>query len=150
MDEVNLMERITAIEDKIAIKELIDNFSRVSDQKNNVAQALFFTENGILTSIMGEETIIFKGRKEIKDGFASILASLETVYHHNGQSQIILNSNKATGFSYCLATLISKDDDCTKIRTIAANYKDQFVKENNTWFIEKRTATVAWEETKEI
>jgi len=108
MENADLIQRITAIEDKIAIKKLLDNFSLVSDRKDNVAQASFFTEDGILISIMDGATLTFDGRKGIEEGFAAILAPLETVYHHNGQSLITVNGNKGTGYSYCLATLIGK------------------------------------------
>ncbi|REG98010.1 nuclear transport factor 2 family protein [Flavobacterium aquicola] len=150
MKETDLDTRISTIENKIAIKELVDTFSLVSDKKDNVAQASFFTEDGILTSIMGDATFTFTGRKEIEDGFASILAPLETVWHHNGQLSITIDGNKATGFSYCLATLIGTENNNKYQRTIAANYADEYVKENEQWLISKRTATVAWEETKEV
>ncbi|ULQ50765.1 nuclear transport factor 2 family protein [Flavihumibacter fluvii] len=149
MKEESLINRINALEDKLALKELADNFSIVSDKKDNVAQASFFAESGVLTSIMGETTLTFSGRKEIADGFAKILAPLEIVYHHNGQHLITIDENTATGLCYCLATLIGKEGDKAYIRTIAANYNDEYVKENNKWLIAKRTATIAWEEKKE-
>jgi ketosteroid isomerase-like protein len=138
------------MEDKLALKELIDNFSLVSDKKDNIAQASFFTEGGVLTSIMNGSTNTFKGRKGIEEGFAAILAPLETVYHHNGQHLTTLNGNSATGYSYCLATLIGKENGQTYMRTIAANYQDEYLKEHDRWLISKRVATVAWEEKKEI
>jgi hypothetical protein len=131
MEETSLIDRITAIEDKMAIKELVDAFSLVSDRKDNLAQASLFTENGMLISIMGGSTLTFDGRKGIADGFAAILEPLETVYHHNGQLTITLNGDHATGYSYCLATLVGKVGDQTYVRTIGANYADEYVKENN-------------------
>lgn len=150
MEESRLIDRIDAIENKIALKELVDTFSAVADQKDNAAQASLFTENGILNSIMGDSTLTFTGRKEIEDGFAKIMEPLETVYHHNGQLLTTIDGNNATGYSYCLATLVGEENDKRYRKTIWANYQDEYVKENNTWLIAKRTATVAWQEKKEI
>ncbi|MBS7565343.1 nuclear transport factor 2 family protein [Mucilaginibacter sp. Bleaf8] len=150
MQENSLADRVQMLEDKMALKELVDTFSLVSDRKDNVAQASFFTENGTLISIMGETTTTFQGRKGIEEGFAAILEPLETVYHHNGQLLTTVNGHFATGYSYCLATLIGKEDGRSYIRTIWANYQDEYVKEDDRWLIGKRIATVAWEERQEI
>lgn len=150
MEESNLLQRITAIEDKIALRELVDNFSLVSDRKDNVAQASFFTQDGILISIIGDSKQTFEGRKGIEEGFAAILKPLDTVYHHNGQLHTTINGNEATGYTYCVATLVGKENDKTVQITFWANYEDQYRKENNKWLIAKRIATVAWQEKKEL
>jgi hypothetical protein len=84
----------------------------------------------------------------ISDGFAAILQPLETVYHHNGQHLTTVDGNHATGYSYCLATLIGKENGKVYVRTIYANYKDEYLKENDRWLISKRIATVAWKRRK--
>lgn len=150
MEENSLADRVLAIENKLALKELVDTFSLVSDKKDNVAQASLFTENGTLVSIMHGTTTTFLGRKGIEEGFAGILAPLDTVYHHNGQHLTTVNGHHATGYCYCLATLIGKENGKSYIRTIHANYQDEYVKENDRWLIAKRIATVAWEERKDI
>lgn len=149
-EQDSLINRMLAIENKLALKELVDTFSLVSDQKDNVAQASLFTEDGVLTSIMGANTLIFNGRKEIEDGFAAILKPLDTVYHLNGQHLSTISGENATGYCYCLATLIGKENGKAYCRTIHANYRDEYVKEAGRWLIAKRTATVAWEQTQEI
>lgn len=150
MEEISMADRVLAIENKFALKDLVDNFSLVSDKKDSAAQASFFTENGILISIMGDSTLTFKGKKEIEEGFSKILKPLETVYHHNGQHLTTIDGEQATGYSYSLATLIGKENGERYLRTIYAIYQDEYVKENERWFIAKRIATVAWEERKEI
>ena len=150
MEEKGIVDRMIEIENKLALKELVDSFSLVSDRKDSVAQASYFTEDGILISIMGDSTLTFTGRKGIADGFAEILEPLDTVYHHNGQHLTTVEGNHATGYCYCLATLIGKENGKTYVRTIYANYQDEYLKENNRWLITKRIATVAWEEKKEI
>jgi len=147
---MSIEDRLLAIENKLALRELVDNFSLVSDRKDNIDQASYFTENGILISIMGDSTLTFSGRKEISDGFAAILQPLETVYHHNGQHLTTVDGNHATGYCYCLATLIGKENGKTYVRTIHGNYKDEYLNEDGSWLIAKRMATVAWEEKKEV
>lgn len=150
MEHKDLVERIIAIEDKMALRELTDSFLSASDKKDSLGQASHFTENGTLTSIMGDITLTFSGRKEIADGFTQILHPLTTVLHLAGQHSTAINGNEATGSSYCYVTLIGSENDKRFERNIWAVYTDEYLKENGKWLINKRVATIAWEEIKEL
>lgn len=150
MEPEKLVTGILAIEDKIALQELTNSFLAAADRKDNVAQASCFTENGTLISIMGDTMLTFEKRKGIADGFADILAPLKTVYHLSGQLATAISGNQATGTSNCFVTLAGTENDKPYVRKIWAIYKDEYVKENGKWLINKRIATVAWEERSEL
>jgi hypothetical protein len=144
-------QRITALEDRAALKELVDVFSNLADSKETEKQALLFTEDAVSeTYVAGNVVSSLKGRKEIAKTFASFLNNFETVYHINGQQTVTLNGDKATGTSYCIVTLIGTEKGKKMKTTIGAFYQDDYVKGNGKWLISHRKATFAWQEKHEI
>lgn len=150
MEQKDLVDRITAIEDKLALQELTVSYLAAADRKDCKAMASYFTENGSLTSIMDEETLIFKERKGIEEGFSKILSVLTTVYHLNGQHLTSINGNNATGTCYCLVTLAGIEKNKPYVSKIWAVYQDEYVKENDKWLIKERVASVVWQEKENI
>jgi hypothetical protein len=147
-----LSKRIAAIEDKIALKELVDNFSILADKKEVETQVLLFTENATLeTSLTGTPgSSKLTGRKELAVAFAPFLANFQTVYHFNGQHAVILNGDKAAGTLYCWVTLIGLENGKKMKTTIGVFYSDEYVRENGKWLISKRKATFDWQDKQQL
>lgn len=139
------------MEDKLAIKELVDTFSILADDKNATAQALLFTEdaevksyaNGVLTSEL-------KGRAQITEVFGNFLAMFETVYHINGQQVVEINENNAKGTAYCQVVLIGQIEGKKSMLTQGVRYSDEYVKVDGTWLIARRTSNFMWADNKII
>jgi hypothetical protein len=147
----NLQKRIGAIEDRLALKNLVDVFSTLADQKETQKQTLLFTEDATSETYINSQVVSsLKGRKQIGDAFAAFLNNFETVYHINGQQTVTLNGDKATGTSYCLVTLIGQENGVKMKTTIGAYYQDEFVRSVATWLIAKRKATFAWQDKQEV
>jgi hypothetical protein len=147
MNNTNNNTAIQAIEDRIALKNLVDTFSTLADQKETEKQTLLFTEDALSeTFINGQVVSSLKGRKQIGETFAAFLNNFETVYHINGQQTVTLNGDKATGISYCFVTLIGTENGKKMKTNIGAYYTDEFVRQNGLWLIAHRKATFAWQE----
>jgi ketosteroid isomerase-like protein len=140
------LEKVKILEDKQAIQELTHNYLAAADRKDHGAMAAHFTSNGVLTSVIDEQTVVLHGTTEISNGFVRILAPINTAYHLVGQLLIDLNGNTAKGTSYSFVTLVGTESNQKYVRKIWAVYKDEYVKENDQWLINNRVATVAWEE----
>lgn len=135
-------ERITELENKAALKDLVDTFSILADKKDAQSQTFLFTENALVeTYINGALSTKLEGRKQIGETFGNFLSLFKTVYHFNGQHSVTINDNKATGILYCLTTLISADNVKT---TFGIHYNDEYVLENGKWLIAKRTSNFDW------
>ena len=147
-----LEQRIIEIEDRMAIKELVDQFSILSDLKHAQAQALLFTEDAVVETYQGDQlTITLKDREQIAAVFGNFLNSLETVYHINGQQTVELNGNRATGVSYCQVTLIGDENGKKMVTNHGVFYQDNYVKgKNGKWLISKRKSTFHWTEKREL
>lgn len=85
------------------------------------------------------------GRKQIGEVFGTFLTRFETVYHINGQQTVVIDGDKASGTSYCLAILIGVENGKRIKTTIGVYDHDEYVRENNRWLIAKRRSTFATE-----
>ncbi|MEN2401834.1 nuclear transport factor 2 family protein [Flavobacterium sp. MC2016-06] len=139
------------LEDKIALKELIDTISILGDKKDFENQVQLFSENAISETIAEGKTILkLEGRKEMAETFEKFLQDFETIYHFNGQQVITINGDNAAGTSYCLITLISSENNKKTKTTIGATYEDKYICVNNKWLVAKRIGNFKWQNKIEI
>lgn len=139
------------LKDKIALKELVDNFSILADRKDVDAQVLLFTEDGIVEFYNGNERQgEVKGRKQIGEAFAPYLALFETVYHINGQQTVNINGDKATGIAYCQVVLIGNRDGKKTMTIEGVYYNDEYVRRDGKWLIAKRESHFMWRDQREL
>lgn len=146
-----IKSRLLLIEDRMALKELVDQFSILADQKDTKAQTLLFTETATVETYMnGINVGTIKGRKDIDAAFAAFLNKFSTVYHLNGQQVATIKGEQATAVSYCLVTLIGEENGKKMKTTFGIHYEDEFVKEKNNWLIKKRKSIFDWQSKEEI
>jgi ketosteroid isomerase-like protein len=151
MTENNLAQRIQLLEDKSALKALVDTFSNLADRKDVKAQLPLFTEDAIVDSyINGQLISSLNGREQIGQGFGGFLALFDAVYHHNGQQTVEIHGDKAKGVSYCLVVLIGKENGKTYKNTSGVIYNDEYVRRGQTWLIAKRVSNFAWQQREEL
>jgi translation initiation factor RLI1 len=142
---------IKYLEDRIALKELVDKISILGDKKNFENQVQLFSENAISETIAAGKTILkLEGRKEMIQAFENFLQNIETVYHFNGQQVVTIDGDNAVGKCYCLITLIGNENGKKIKTTIGATYEDQYIRENNKWLVAKRVGTFEWQDKIEI
>jgi len=151
MDNKSIEQRIALIEDKMAIKYIVDEFSNLADTKEIDKQVLLFTEDGIVQSVSKDQpSSTLKGREQLKQAFSSFLSNFHTVYHQNGQQTINLQGNKAEAVSYCRVILVGKQNEKVMKTTLYTIYKDLFVKENGKWLISQRTTNFVRREVEDV
>src|SRR5918993_2264302 len=147
----SLKKRIIEMEDRIALKELVDTFSILADKKDVKAQTLLFTANGTVETLRGGAVVAkLTGRKEMEDRFGAFLKNFETVYHFNGQQTVTINGDKASGVSYCMVTLIGLEGGRRMKTSIGVYYHDEYARENGRWLIAKRRSVFDWEDKREL
>lgn len=147
----NLSQRIQQLEDKAALKHLVDTFSNLADQKDVQKQILLFTEDATVESMTdGKLSSSLKGREQIGKAFDAFLANFETVYHINGQQTVELRGDTATGVSYCLVVLIAVENGKRIKNTSGVYYNDEYVRRGNAWLIAKRVSHFTWRDREEM
>ena len=152
METKTIEQRIATIEDKMAIKEVVDIFSNLADTKEIEKQVLLFTEDGIVESFSnGQPSSQLKGREQLKQAFSGFLANFHTVYHQNGQQTINeLTKNTAKATSYCRVILVGDQDGKQIKTTLYTIYNDEFVKLDGQWLIKHRKSNFMWREVEDV
>lgn len=144
-------QRMNQIEDRLALKELVDEFSILADKKDVAAQMNLFTENATVESFRnGVSNSKLTGKEEIGNAFSNFLSLFETVYHINGQQTVDIKNNKAAGTSYCLVVLIGEQDGQKMKTTLGVSYEDEYIKQNGKWLIANRKSYFNWQEATPI
>jgi ketosteroid isomerase-like protein len=151
MTDNTFAQRIQQLEDRAALKTLVDTFSNLADTKEVDKQVLLFTDDATVVSYAGTQMVSsLKGRKQIGDTFAAYLSTFETVYHMNGQHTVDIQGDQATGVSYCLVVLIGHENGKQVRTTSGVIYKDGYVRRDGKWLIASRVSNFAWQSQDEV
>lgn len=146
-DFTNLMARINELENVRSLRELVDGFSILADQKNVEAQKGLFTKDAIVESYLdGQLTSSLQGTENIGEAFHNYLSLFDTVYHMNGQHKVSIHGDEAEGTLYCLVDLIRSENGQKIKNSSGVQYKDKYVYENGQWLIAKRTSNFVWQD----
>lgn len=137
--------------DKMAIRELIDQVSILGDRKDIHAQVQLFTENALSeTYVNGSLLLRMQGRAALQESIAQFLQPFDTVYHFNGQQQVTIDGDHATGTAYCLVTLIGVENDNRVQTTMGVIYHDTYIREYDRWLIAQRIGNFEWQQKQVI
>lgn len=135
------------LEDRIALRELIDKISIFGDKRDFENQVSLFSENAISETIAEGRTILtLNGRKEMALAFQNFLQEFEIVYHFTGQHIVKIDGDIATGESYCYITLLGYSDGKKIKTTIGATYQDDYIRADGQWLVSKRISNFRWQD----
>ncbi|MGP1516705.1 MAG: nuclear transport factor 2 family protein [Ottowia sp.] len=140
------------IQDRFALKHLVDHFSNLADVKDVDAQLPLFAEDAqVETYIKGELFANAQGRAEIGEVFKNYLAQFHTVYHLNGQQTVeFTGEDSAEGITYCQVALVAEKDGKDEMLTHYVRYSDSYARIGGEWLIQKRVANFMYSETLKV
>lgn len=143
---------MNALAEKQALKELVDTFSNLADEKKVAEQGPLFTEDGHVTTYIGGQLFAdLHGRDEIVKVFTDFLTNFKSVYHLNGQFTISnLTDTTADAINYCHVVLTEEKDGKTLVHNHYVRYNDSYAKVNGTWLIKRRIANFMISDTREL
>lgn len=145
MPDTDISRRVQQIEDRLALKNLVDTFSNLADSKAIDKQVLLFTPDATVNSFSGgKPTSSLKGREQIGEIFTRFLGTFETVYHINGQQTVEIDGDRASGVAYCLVVLINHQDGKLIRTTSGVTYHDDYVRQGGQWLIASRRSDFVW------
>jgi ketosteroid isomerase-like protein len=139
--------------DRFALRELVDAYAHCADRRDAKGQMALFTEDTHFVVYMDatstEPTQELRGRESLAPVFDALNAYQATT-HFNGQSTVVLDGDRATGVSYCLAHHVSNSDGQRTIMVASIRYLDSFVKQDGSWYFAERNLMVDWTETRSL
>jgi ketosteroid isomerase-like protein len=137
--------------DRVAIRELVDAYAHCADRRDAAGQKSLFTDDTHFVVYMegqgSEPTQVLDGREALTPVFDD-LNRYQATMHFNGQSTVVLDGDRATGESYCIAHHLFSDDGERKLMVAWLRYGDVFVKVDDAWLFAERNLYVDWTETR--
>ncbi len=138
--------------DRLAIRELIDAYAHCADRRDARGQMALFTGDTrflvFMDATAAEPTQELHGRESLAPVFDDLNQYVATM-HFNGQSTILLDGDRATGESYCLAHHLKVGQDGQRTMMIASiRYLDELAKQDGQWLFAERRLMVNWTETR--
>lgn len=138
--------------DKLELRELVDVFANLADEKDAKSQGDLFLEDGKLEFQMGFDGEInnIVGREALVTAFTATIEPCLSVYHLNGQHTVTIHGDEATGTAYCQATLVNEVNGKSIVTVNDVRYADEYKKVDGKWYIKKRRTTFLISEKHEL
>ena len=135
-----------------ALKDLVDTFSNLADEKRVAEQMALFTPDAQVNTYIGGKLFAeAKGTAEIEQVFSSFLAQFHSVYHLNGQHTVTFRSEtEAEAINYCAVKLVGEQDGKQVLQDHSVRYQDTYIKQGGKWLISQRIANFMISETRII
>jgi ketosteroid isomerase-like protein len=138
--------------DRLAIRELIDEYAYCADRRDAKGQMALFTEDTRFLVFYDPASVEpsqeLHGRQSLAPVFDDLNQYAATM-HFNGQSTVSLDGDAATGESYCLAHHLTVAEDGQRTLMVASiRYLDDFVKQGGQWLFARRRLMVNWIDTR--
>ncbi len=135
-----------------ALKDLVDTFSNLADEKRVAEQMALFTPDAQVNTYIGGKLFAeAKGTAEIEQVFSSFLAQFHGVYHLNGQHTVTFRSEtEAEAINYCAVKLVGEQDGKQVLQDHSVRYQDTYIKQGGKWLISQRIANFMISETRII
>jgi hypothetical protein len=144
---------VPLLADQLAIRELVDAYAYCADRRDATGQMALFTEDTDFLVYMDSRspspTQHLRGRTALAPVFDE-LNTYVTTMHFNGQSTAVLDGDRASGVTYCLAHHVKVEGSVRSLMVAAIRYLDSFVKQDGSWFFSQRKLMVDWTETRSL
>jgi hypothetical protein len=139
--------------DRVAIRELQDAWAHCADRRLAQQQADLFTQDGVVAIYQGSDpassdpVATHRGKAEILDGL-SILRQYDQTTHFNGQSDVHVDGDRASGELYCLAHHLWIRDGQRTLMVMSIRYYDTMVRAGARWLFQERKLIIDWTDTR--
>jgi len=139
--------------DRLEIRELVDAYAHCADRRDAKGQISLFTKDTHFVVFMdakSEKPSMELNRREDLAPVFGELNKYEATTHFMGQSTVVLNGDRATGETYCIAHHVSASEGKRTLYIASIRYYDVFAKVEGKWLFAERKLMVDWTDTRPI
>jgi ketosteroid isomerase-like protein len=134
--------------DRLAIRELVEDYARCADRRDAKGQMALFTEDAHFVVYMNAKDPIPTQELHSRDSLAPVFNDLNqyvATMHLLGQTTILtLTGDRGTGETYCMPHHLTIDGKTRRLMVAALRYTDIFVKQEGGWLFAERQLYVDW------
>jgi ketosteroid isomerase-like protein len=139
--------------DRLKIRELVDAYAHCADRRDAKGQMSLFTKDTHFVVFMDarseKPSMELNGREALAPVFDE-LNKYEATTHFMGQSTVLLDGDRATGETYCIAHHVSASEGKRILFIASIRYYDVFAKVDGKWLFAERKLIVDWTDTRPI
>lgn len=137
--------------DRLKIRELVDAYAHCADRRDAKGQLALFTKDTHFVVFMdarSQKPSVELNRREDLAPVFDELNKYEATTHFMGQSTVVLNGERATGETYCIAHHVSASEGKRTLFIASLRYYDVFTKVDGKWLFAERKLMVDWTDTR--
>ncbi len=149
---MNIENELQQAADRLAIRNLIDQYAYCADTRDAQGQMDLFTEDTRFIVYMDAKSSVPTQNISKRSDLLPVFDNLNTyraTMHFNGQSTVLqLSDDTATGIAYCIAHHQTINEGVQKLMIANIKYHDSFVKKSGKWLFAQRKLMVDWIENR--
>ncbi len=129
------------IGDRLALRELVDRYASIPDDRDYALVDVTFTEDAVLHA----PEFRLEGRDAIREAMRGIEryeATLHCMHHH----RVEIDGEDATGEVYCIANHIERTPEGVFKLDWGIRYRDRYRRTASGWRIANRELRRVWEQ----
>ncbi|RKR05759.1 SnoaL-like protein [Flavobacterium sp. 90] len=124
---------------KEELRQLIDAYAILGDEKKIVEQMSVFTSDVIYQAYMNDFLAAnVSGRENLEKEFNGHASQVKTYFTLNGPHNVTIDKEHASGVSFSQIKMISESEGKDVLTDYSVKYEDQYVYQNGKWLIKKR------------
>ena len=140
-------------DDRLKTRELVDAYAHCADRRDAKGQMSLFTQNThfvVFMDVRSEKPSMELNRREELAPVFDELNKYDATTHFMGQSTVVLDGDRATGETYCIAHHVSAFEGKRTLFIASLRYYDVFAKVEGKWLFAERKIIVDWTDTRPI
>lgn len=124
---------------KQELRALIDAYAFLGDDKKIAEQMKLFTPDASYKVYMnGVEVATTNGTDALENEFSGHAAAVKTYFTLNGQHDVILNGDTATGVSFSQLKMVRENGGKDIVTDYSVKYEDTYIRREEKWLIKAR------------
>ncbi|WP_258171238.1 nuclear transport factor 2 family protein [Paenibacillus sp. R14(2021)] len=135
------MMSLEVLQAKIELRELVDAYANLTDEKNITDQMLLFTPDTRFKVYMGSQLVSdVIGTKQLEEEFTGHASIVKRYFSINGQHVVKVDGDTARGVVHSQIKMVREEDGKEVITDYSVKYDDTYVCQNGTWLIKERAS----------
>ncbi|CAN7735317.1 nuclear transport factor 2 family protein [Paenibacillus sp. LjRoot153] len=124
---------------KLELRELVDAYSNLGDEKKISEQMLLFTPDTSFKVYFGGQLVSdVSGTKQLEEEFTGHASLVKRYFSINAQHVAKVDGDTATGVSYSQMKMVREEEGKEVITDYSVKYDDTYIRQNGNWLIKAR------------